>query len=118
MLTRTAIARYRQPTTIQKPKTTGQDSFNTIDQSNNDKWDDVTNRLAEVMPTGGREFFAGQQIQAEVTHLVRYRQDTTTEQIAPEWRIRFGGRYLNVVRAYSVHERGREIELQCVEKVD
>ena len=109
MLPRTAIARYRQPTTIQKPRGIG------LDETDDANWDDVVSRLAEVLPTGGREFFSGEQLQAEVTHLVRYRQDSKTEQIVPRWRVKHGSRYLNVVRAYSVNERGREIEVQCIE---
>ena len=117
MTDRPPIAQYRHLTSLQKPETTGADSFNTINESDDAKWDTVAHRRAHIQPAGGREFFSGQQLQADVTHIVRYRQDSETEQIDPTYRIKFGTRYLNVVRAYSVDERGREIEVQAIEKV-
>ncbi len=108
----------RHSVAIQKPKADATpDDFGVVDMTDDGNWTTVASRRAAVEPRSGSEFFHGNQVQAEITHLVTLRQDSLTEQIGPRWRLKYGSRVLQVERAYSLQERGQWIECQCREMV-
>jgi len=69
---------------------------------------------AQIEPLTGREFLESRQIQAEgmVRVTMRYQSG-----IAPEMRVLFGTRTFNIQAVVHVEERGREIQLMCVEQL-
>lgn len=79
-------------------------------------WGTAATVWAEVVPLSGRELWAAQQAQADVTTRVRirYRSDVT---VTPRTRLRIGTRILNVQAAVDVDGRNRLLELLCVEEV-
>lgn len=79
-------------------------------------WGTAATVWAEVVSLSGRELWAAQQAQADVTTRVRirYRSDVT---VSPRTRIRIGTRVLNVQAAIDVDGRKRLLDLLCVEEV-
>jgi len=69
---------------------------------------------AQMEPLSGREFLEARQIQAEgmVRFTLRYQAG-----IEPEMRVLFGTRTFNIQAVIHVEERGREIQLMCVEQL-
>ena len=69
---------------------------------------------AQIEPLSGREFLEARQIQAEgmVRFTLRYQDG-----IVPEMRVLFGTRTFNIQSVIHVEERGREIQLMCVEQL-
>lgn len=77
-------------------------------------WMPIGSVWASIEPISGREYFASQQLQADVTHRVRMRW---TKLVGPNCRLRFNGRVLAIVAAINVEERNAQWELMCVEAV-
>jgi SPP1 family predicted phage head-tail adaptor len=77
-------------------------------------WQLICQSWAAVEPFSGTERFAAGQVQAEVTHRVTilYRIGIT-----PRCRIRFDDRTLQIAMVINREERGRELELLCVERI-
>lgn len=78
-------------------------------------WNDVTGLTdirASIEPLSGRELYAAQQFNSEVTHsvVIRYRAGVNDRQ-----RVKFGARYFTVHYVRNIEERNREIELLCSE---
>lgn len=90
--------------------TEARDDFGGVVQS----WTLVAKRWASVDPLRGRERFAAQQVQADVTHKVRLRY---TESLMPTDRIVHDGRTFEIGAVLNVSERDREMELLCTESV-
>lgn len=74
-------------------------------------WSDVATVWASLEAVNGREFFAGQQAQSEVTRRIRirYRPDVTADM-----RVIHQGTVFNIV-APLPDNRGRELVLMCSE---
>jgi len=73
---------------------------------------------AKTVPVGGTERPLDQQLQADVTHLVRMHSDSRSRQITPKmWLILADGTRLNIKRAVDVEGRGIEVELECNERI-
>ena len=79
-----------------------------------DTWSTFATRWAEVVPSGGREFVAAQQVRAEMSHLLRLRY---LSGVTTAMRVKLGNRYLYIVAVENVFEREREIRLTCAEEV-
>lgn len=71
-------------------------------------------RWAALEPLAGRELFAAQQVQPEVSYRVRLRYMSG---VKPAMRIRLGARRFEIESAVNVGERKRELELLCRELV-
>lgn len=70
---------------------------------------------ASVEPGSGREFFAAQQVNSELTHLVKMRYRVG---IKSEMRIKFGNRYFDIKESpKDVKEANRELHLMCRELI-
>jgi SPP1 family predicted phage head-tail adaptor len=77
-------------------------------------WVDVVTVWEAVEPIRGREFFAAQQVNSEVTHRVtiRYRTGVTAKM-----RLVFQGRVLDIsAPPIDVEERHRDLQLMCIER--
>lgn len=81
--------------------------------------EEVCRRWASIWPVRGRERDLNDQMQADVTHTVRLRYDTTTAAITPKYWLKVQGttERLNVSRAYDPDRRRREIHLECVQRL-
>ena len=92
-----------QKVTISRDSNTGEPS---------ETWSTLGKAWAEVKPLSGRELFAAQQVEAQVTHQVtmRYRDD-----VMPDMRISHNSRVLNIEIPINVGERGRELQHLCTE---
>lgn len=97
----------RHRVTIQA-QTTTQDEYGQPVQT----WSDVATVWASVEDLSGREFFAAQQIAAEVTTRVtiRYRAG-----IEPDMRVIAGGRTLDIRSVQDPDGRRRQLVLMCRE---
>jgi SPP1 family predicted phage head-tail adaptor len=94
---------------IQKLENT-QDSFGQPVE----KWNDVATVWSSVKPLVGREFFAAETVNSEVTHKVRMRYKAG---ITPDMRVKFGIRIFQITAVINYQERNIELQLMCKELV-
>ncbi len=79
-------------------------------------WKDILLARVGIYPISGREFFAAETVNSEVTHKVNMRFTPST-QIKPEMRIKFGARIFNIISVINFQERNTELQLLCKELV-
>lgn len=77
-----------------------------------EEWVTKAKVWAEVRDLRGREFWAAQQIQSEVTTRVLIRH---MDGLGPEMRVRHGDRILDIDHIIDPDGRGRELQLMCKE---
>jgi SPP1 family predicted phage head-tail adaptor len=77
-----------------------------------EQWNDVATIWASVKPLVGREFFAAETVNSEVTHKVRIRFRAG---ITPDMRIKFGTRIFQITAVINYQERNVELQLMCKE---
>jgi SPP1 family predicted phage head-tail adaptor len=70
---------------------------------------------ASIQPISGREYFAAQSTQADVTHRINLRHLTG---VTPKMRVKYGSRIFDILSVINVDERNRELQLMCRESVD
>ena len=75
-------------------------------------WSTVATVWASVEPISGREFFAAEHVQSEVTHRVRMRWQSG---ITPDMRVLFDSRVLKVEAVINYGERRTDLQLMCQE---
>ncbi|WP_096224897.1 phage head closure protein [Geobacillus sp. FJAT-46040] len=77
-------------------------------------WVDVASVWASVNPISGREFFAAEAVNSEVTHKInmRYRSGIT-----PDMRVKFKERYFQIIAVMNLQEKNAELQLLCKELV-
>ena len=75
-------------------------------------WTAVATVWASVEPISGREYFAAEHMQSEITHRVklRYRSGITSEM-----RVLYGTRLLRIESVIDWRERREELHLMCQE---
>jgi len=102
------IGKLRHRVTIQKVTVTQDADTGEVSET----WSTLGQVWAEVAPLSGRELFAAQQVEAQVSHQVttRYRGDVT-----PNMRISHNSRTLNIESVINPGERNRELQLLCTE---
>ena len=78
-------------------------------------WGEYAKVRASVKPLRGREFFAAQQYNSEVTTkiLMRFLNGVTTKM-----RITFNSKIYNIESVINIEERGISMELMCSEGVN
>lgn len=78
-------------------------------------WTDVASVWASIEPLSGKEFFAAQQINAEVNTKItmRYR-----EGIKPEMRVVFNERMFNIISVINENERNISLILMAKESIN
>lgn len=90
------------------------DSFGDPLQADDSNWKDEATVWAAIDPISGKEFYAAQQSQSEVSHKVRcrYRSGLTTAM-----RIKFGSRKFKIISIINWEERGESLLIMCRELV-
>ena len=79
------------------------------------EWTTFKTVMGEVDPLKGREFFASQQFQSEITHRISFRH---VKGIKPTMRIKWGDRIFEIKGpAINPYESNYEIQLMCTEVV-
>jgi len=79
-----------------------------------ESWSTDRTTWASVEPISGREFFAEQRVQGEVTHRIRMRHSPG---LTTRNRIRFDGRSFNLLAVLDAAERGISHECMATEVV-
>lgn len=91
-----------------------QDRFGDPLKGEDENWTDAASLWASIKPVSGREFYAVEQSQSEVTHKIdcRYRAGLTTDM-----RIRFGSRRFEIISIIDWEERHESLLIMCKELV-
>lgn len=91
-----------------------QDSFGDPLQTDDDNWEDVAAVWAAIDPVSGREFYAAEQSQSEVSHKIRcrYRQGLNTAM-----RIKYRSRVFKIISIIDWEERHESLLIMCSEVV-
>nr|WP_325212929.1 phage head closure protein [uncultured Oscillibacter sp.] len=79
-----------------------------------ENWTDAVSVWASIKPLSGREFYAAEQSQSEVTHKIdcRYRAGLTTDM-----QVRFDSRRFEIVSIIDWEERHESLLIMCKELV-
>lgn len=77
-------------------------------------WTLFAERSAGIRPLVGRERWAAQQVNAQVTHEIRMRY---FDGLRADMRITHGGRVFTILAPLNTDERGREYVIPCEEEV-
>jgi SPP1 family predicted phage head-tail adaptor len=85
-----------------------------IDGSVIETWSAYATAQALVEPLSGREYFAAQSTQANVTHRIGIRY---LSGIVPNMRVKLGSRIFDILSIIKVGERNRELQLMCRESI-
>jgi SPP1 family predicted phage head-tail adaptor len=101
------IGRLRHRIAIERVTET-QDTDGTVMET----WSTFATVQSSIEPISGREYFAAQSTQADITHrvIIRYLSD-----IVPKMRVKFGSRIFDILSVINDNERNREIQLMCRE---
>lgn len=67
---------------------------------------------ASVEPISGREYFLAQQVQSEVTHVIKIRY---YDGVRTDWRVIFGSRIFDIKSVINLKERNNQMALMCRE---
>jgi len=104
------IGELRNRITLQE-YTISKDSFG----AETETWSDVAQVWASIEPLSGREYFAAQQINAQISTKVtiRYRAG-----IKPTMRVLFGNRVYGILSVINTGEKNRELILMCKEVLE
>jgi SPP1 family predicted phage head-tail adaptor len=78
-------------------------------------WAKVAETWAAIEPLKGDERWAAAYAQATTTHRVTMRPPGVA--VHPSNRLVFNGRIFEIEAVLDIEERGRELQLMCVEKV-
>jgi SPP1 family predicted phage head-tail adaptor len=101
---------YRHIITIQQKTGTQNDYGEEIIED----WVDVITTRAGIYPINGKEFFAAEKTNSEVTHKVNMRY-IPNKHITPDMRVKFGNRYFHIVSVINFQEKNVELQLLCKE---
>jgi SPP1 family predicted phage head-tail adaptor len=77
-------------------------------------WSTYATVQASIEPISGREYFAAQSTQADVTHRIGLRY---LSGIIPKMRVKFGSRVFEILSIININERNRELQLMCRESI-
>lgn len=92
-----------------------QDAFGDPLTGEEENWEDVVTVWASIDPISGREFYAAEQSQSEVTHKIRCRYYPG---LSPAMRIAFGKRRFRIVSIIDWEERHESYLIMAKEVVD
>ena len=88
------------------------DDFGDPLQADDDNWVDVATTWAAIDPISGREFYAAEQSQSEVSHKIRCRYRTGLD---TAMRITYGKRRFKNISLIDWEERHESLLLMCKE---
>lgn len=89
-----------------------QDSFGDPLQADDTQWKNAVMLWAAIEPISGREFYAAEQSQSEVSHKIRCRYCTGLD---TAMRITYGKRRFKIVSLIDWEERHESLLLMCKE---
>lgn len=78
------------------------------------EWQTQFRPYGEITQLSGREYFAAQQFNPEITHKIRLRY---VPGLTPKMRIRLATRIFEINHLLNVDERNKEIELYATERL-
>lgn len=101
---------FRHLVSIEKQDIVGRDPSNKpiVD------WVVFKKARAEIDPLRGREYLAGKQVLAEVTHRVSIRY---IKGIKPTMRVRYKDRLFEIESVLNPYEKNYELQLMCKEQI-
>lgn len=68
-----------------------------------------------IEPLRGQEYLEAKQVQADVSTRIRMRWQAG---ITPGMRVLYGSRVFDIQSVINVFERGRELQLMCLERIE
>jgi SPP1 family predicted phage head-tail adaptor len=77
-------------------------------------WEDVLQTRGGIYPISGKEFYAAERVNSELSHKVNMRY---VPNITPDLRINFEGRIFQIISVINFQERNVELQLLCKEVV-
>ena len=77
-------------------------------------WEDILNVRAGIYPISGKEFFAAETVNSEISHKVKIRY---IEGRMPNMRIKFNNRIFSIESVINFQERNIELQLLCKELI-
>jgi SPP1 family predicted phage head-tail adaptor len=80
-----------------------------------EEWIDIYTIWASVNPVVGREYFAAETVNSEVTHKIRIRYK---ENINPFMRVKFKERFFRIISVIDFEEKNLEMQLMCKELIE
>lgn len=102
----------RDRVTIQRRKSSAEaDAGGLIDETAAGTWETYFTCWAQLIPSGAREFFGADQVQATIAYQVRVRACTETRAVVPTMRIKWKERYFNIA-GMPFDPTGRRDELR------
>lgn len=78
-------------------------------------WSSYAAVQASIEPISGREYFAAQSTQADVTHRIRLRYFPG---VTPKMRVNYNSRIFDILSVININEHNRELQLMCRESID
>lgn len=100
---------FRHVLTFQK-RTETQNAFGEVIN----EWVDVFKTRGAIYPVSGRDFFAGEQINSEVTHKINLRY---AKGLSPDMRIEFNGRVFEIESIINFQEANTLLQMMCKELI-
>lgn len=88
--------------------------YGEVEIKNNGIWIDVVTVRAAIYPLSGKEFFAAETVNSEITHKVKIRY---IEGLKPSMRIVFNNRIFSIESIINFQEKNIELQLLCKELV-
>lgn len=79
-------------------------------------WVDVLTTRSGIYPISGKEFYAAETVNSEVTHKVNMRYVPNVA-ITPDMHIKFGNRTFHIISVINFQERNIELQLLCKELI-
>jgi SPP1 family predicted phage head-tail adaptor len=104
------IGKLRHRITIEETTET-QDADGSVIEN----WSAFATVQSSIEPISGREYFAAQTTQADMTHRINLRY---VAGVKPKMRVKFGSRIFDILSVINVNERNRELQLMCRESID
>ena len=90
------------------------DSYGDILDEDDANWTDSRKRWASVQPISGKEFYAAEQSQSEVTHKIRCRYFPGA---TPKMRILFNNRKFKIISILDFNEHHEELLIMAKELI-
>lgn len=97
-----------------RPDAKDPDTGELLPDDHPDAWETYTEFFGSLEPLRGREFWASQQVQAEVTHTIR---TYYVPGITPKMRARVGDRVFDILVVRNLKEENRVLEILATERV-
>jgi SPP1 family predicted phage head-tail adaptor len=79
-----------------------------------DRWLHVLKTRAAIYPISGKEFYAAETVNSEVSHKVNMRY---MPGITPDLRIKFGDRFFSIISIINFQEKNIQLQLLCKELI-